>query len=290
MHIVLGATGHVGSALAQALLAHNEPVTVVTRDAHKTQALQTKGARVAVVDVLDTAALHRVFLGGTRVFVLNPPAPPSTDTVAEERKTLHAIVAALEGCKLEKIVGESTYGAQPDVSGQGVGDSSVLYEMEQALQAGPVPFSAIRAAYYMSNWDASLKTAREDGKVHSLYPADFVLPMVAPHDLGQFAAKLMLGSPAPSGPHFVEGPQRYTPADVAQAFAEALGRPVAVEVTPPERWEQAFKAQGFSDAAARSYAAMTRATLDHCERPDQPERGVVSLREYITALVKKSGA
>src|SRR4051812_46393442 len=129
MHIVLGATGHVGSALAHALLAQNEPVTVVTRDAHRTQAMQAKGARVAVVDVLDTAALHRVFLGGTRVFVLNPPAPPSSDTVAEERKTLHAIVAALEGCKLEKIVGESTYGAQPDPGGQGIGDASVLYDL-----------------------------------------------------------------------------------------------------------------------------------------------------------------
>jgi len=287
MHIILGATGHVGSSLAQALLARNEPVTVVTRDASKAEPLKTKGAHVAQVDVLDTAALHRVIAGGHRLFVLNPPAPPSTDTVAEERKSLYAIVAALEGCKLEKIVCESAYGAQP---GNGIGDLGVLYDMEQELQAGKVPVSAIRAAYCMSNWDASLETARAEGKVHSMYPPDFRLPMVAPHDLGQFAAKLMLGSPAPSGPHFVEGPQRYMPADVAQAFAEALGRPVAVEVTPPEQWEQAFKAQGFSDAAARSYAAMTRATLDHCERPDQPERGVVSLREYITALVKKSSA
>lgn len=288
MHIILGATGHVGSALAQALLAHNEPVTVVTRDAHRTQALQTKGARVAVVDVRDPAALHRVFLGGKRVFVLNPPAAPSTDTVAEERESLHAILAALEGCKLEKIVAESTYGAQP---GDAVGDLGVLYEMEQALAAGTAPFSAIRAAYYMSNWDASLKTAREEGKVHSMYPAYFKLPMVAPHDLGQFAAKLMLGSPAPSGPHYVEGPDRYSPADVARAFSEALGRPVRVAETPPSQWEQAFKALGFSDAAARSYVAMTRITLEErYELPDKPERGVVTLGEYIGGLVRKSAA
>jgi uncharacterized protein YbjT (DUF2867 family) len=285
MHIILGATGHVGSALAQALLAHNEPVTVVTRDAHKTQALQTKGARVAVVDVFDTPALHRVFMGGTRVFVLNPPAPPSTDTVAEERKSLRAILCALEGCKLEKIVAESTYGAQ---AGEGIGDLGVLHEMEQALGAGQVPFSAIRAAYYMSNWDASLKTAREEGKVHSMYPPDFKLPMVAPHDLGQFAAKLMLGSPAPSGPHYVEGPQRYSPGDVARAFSQALGRPVEVAVTPQAQWVPAFKALGFSDAAARSYAEMTRITLEDKYEPEKPERGAISLGEYVTALVKKS--
>ena len=288
MHIILGATGHVGAALAQTLLAQNQPVTVVTRDARKTQALQNKGARVAQVDVFDTLALNRVIQGGTRLFVLNPPAAPSTDTVAEERKSLRAIVAALEGCALEKIVGESTYGAQP---GSAVGDLGVLYEMEQALGAGPVPFSALRAAYYMSNWDASLKTAREEGKVHSMYPRDFKLPMVAPHDLGEFAAKLMLGSPAPSGPHYVEGPQRYSAADVAAAFSAALQRPVAVVETPPAQWEQAFKSLGFSDAAAKSYVAMTRITLEEkYELPDKPERGVISLNEYINALVNKSSA
>jgi uncharacterized protein YbjT (DUF2867 family) len=285
MHIILGATGHVGSALAQALLARNEPVTVLTRDAGKTESLRSKGARVAEVDVFDTPALHRVFQGGRRIFVLNPPAAPSTDTVAEERRSLRAILAALEGCRPEKIVAESTYGARP---GEGIGDLGVLYEMEQALQAGPAPFSALRAAYYMSNWDASLKTAREEGKVHTMYPPDFTLPMVAPHDLGEFAAKLMLGPAESSGPHYVEGPARYSSADVAAAFAEALGRPVEAVQTPQAQWVPAFEALGFSQAAARSYAAMTRTTLEDKFEPQRPERGAISLRGYVTALVRKS--
>ncbi|MGF6346613.1 NmrA family NAD(P)-binding protein [Variovorax sp. W2I14] len=286
MHIILGATGHVGSALAQALLARNEPVTVVTRKAGKAESLKTKGAHVVEVDVFNTAALHRVIEGGHRLFALNPPAPPSSDTVAEERKSLNAIVAALEGCKLEKIVCESTYGAQP---GDGIGDLGVLYDMEQALrQTGAAPVSAIRAAYYMSNWDASLATAQKEGKVHSMYPPDFKLPMVAPHDLGEFAARLMLGAAEASGPHYVEGPERYSPGDVARAFAQALGRPVEVVVTPPEQWEQAFRSLGFSEPAAKSYVAMTRLTLESKEEPERPERGATSLEEYISALVRKS--
>jgi len=286
MHIILGATGHVGSALAQALLERSEPVTVVTRDAHKAEALRTKGAHVAQVDVFDTHALHQVFRGGKRVFVLNPPAPPSSDTVAEEHRSVRAIVSALEGCKLEKIVAESAYGAQP---GEGIGDLSVLYDLEQALAAGPVPFSALRAAYYMSNWDTALETARKEGKVHSMFPADFTLPMVAPHDLGQYAAKLMLGPAESSGPHHVEGPERYSAGDVARAFSEALGKPIEVVETPREQLEQAFGKLGFSDAAAKSYAAMTRATMDqHYEPASKPVRGTISLRDYIGRLVNKS--
>ena len=285
MHIIIGSTGHVGSALAQSLLARNEAVTVVTRDAGKAEPLKTKGAHVAQVDVFDTAALHRVIKTGQRLFVLNPPAAPSTDTVAEERRSLRAIVAAIEGCTLEKIVAESAYGAQP---GDGIGDLGVLYDLEQALRAGNAPFSAIRAAYYMSNWDASLESASKEGKVHSMYPPDFKLPMVAPHDLGEFAARLMRGPAQSSGPHYAEGPERYSAGDVAQAFAEALGRPVQVAVTPPVQWEQAFRSQGFSEAAAKSYAAMTRITLETKEEPEKPERGTTSLREYISALVKKN--
>ena len=35
MHIILGGTGHMGSATARALLDKGEPVTIVTRDPSK---------------------------------------------------------------------------------------------------------------------------------------------------------------------------------------------------------------------------------------------------------------
>jgi uncharacterized protein YbjT (DUF2867 family) len=283
-HVVLGATGHVGSALVSALLAQGEEVTAVTRGGAHAEALARQGANIAEADVFDVPSLRRVVAGGKRLFLLNPPAPPSTDTAAEEQRSLDCILEAIEGLPLEKIVAESTYGAQP---GDRIGDLDVLYRMEQALAAQPVPVSAIRAAYSMSNWDASLETAQSKGELHSMYPPDFELPMVAPRDLGEFAARLMLGEARSSGPHYVEGPQRYSPGDVAAAFAHALGRPVKVVVTPPDKWEQAFRALGFSEAGARSYAAMTRVTLDEKEEPENSERGATSLDEYISALVKK---
>jgi uncharacterized protein YbjT (DUF2867 family) len=135
MHIILGGTGHVGSAAADALLARGQAVTIVSR-----------------------------FRQGNRLFLLNPPAPPSTDTAAEERKSLASIFRALEGSGLEKIVALSTYGAQP---GSRIGDLGVLYEMEQGLANQPVPATIIRAAYLMSNWELSLPTARWSARTTS---------------------------------------------------------------------------------------------------------------------------
>jgi uncharacterized protein YbjT (DUF2867 family) len=285
MHIIVGATGHVGSAVARALLARGERVIVVTRDAAKARSHERQGAHVAEVDVHDVDALRRVYRQGRRLFMLNPPADPSSDTDAVERKSVAALLAALEGSGLEKIVAESTYGARP---GHAIGDLSVLYEMEQGLAAQSIPSTILRAAYYMSNWDSALTTAREDGVVSSFIPADTKLPMVDPRDIGEVAARL-LTEPAQSGLRYVEGPEPYSPADVAAAFAAALQRPVAVAVVPREQWVQTFRTVGFSERAADSYARMTATVVDErLAAPETPMRGSTSLQSYVMDLVRQS--
>lgn len=184
----------------------------------------------------------------------------------------------------QKIVAESTYGAQP---ADAAGDLGVLYDLEQGLRALDLPVSILRGAYYLSNWDASLKTARDEGVVHTMFPGDFVMPMVAPEDLGHVAAKLMLEPAQRTGIHYVEGPARYSPDDVAAAFAKSLGRKVEAVATPRDRLQPAFEAMGFSKEGAASYAKMTRLTLDADFRTEtEPVRGVVTLQAYVDALVK----
>jgi uncharacterized protein YbjT (DUF2867 family) len=282
MHIILGGTGHIGSALAETLIKKGESVTIVSRDPKKKQEWEQKGATVAIADVLDVNALREVFDLGIKLFLLNPPAPPSTDTVVEEQKTLQAILTALEGSAIKKVVAESTYGAQP---GDGLGDLGVLYEMEQTLAKMNIPSSIIRGAYYMSNWDMSLKTAQEEGKVYTFYPVDFKLPMVAPRDIGNIAAQLMLEPISQTGLHYVEGPETYSAKDVAAAFSTALNRVVEPVEISEDHWMSALRDVGFSELAAKSMAAMTHLTLEGPEEPEHPIRGATSLEEYIKQLV-----
>lgn len=280
MHIVLGGTGHVGSAVAGALLSRGEPVTVATRDASHAADLQRRGAEVAEVDILDTTALRAVLRRGKRAFLLNPPADISTDTDEEERRTVAAILAALEGSGLEKVVAESTYGAQP---GRRNGDFGPLYALEQGLAALPIPATIQRAAYYLSNWDAQWDTARETGKLQSFFPPDFALPMVAPQDLGEMAARFMTEPAERAGLHYVEGPRPYRISEVAEAISKSVGREVEVDTVPRADWRGTYRDLGFSEAAAESYAEMTAITLDSAEFPDRPVRGSITLREYFAS-------
>jgi uncharacterized protein YbjT (DUF2867 family) len=286
MFIILGASGHVGSAAARHLLDAGQPVTAVIHDPAKAADWDARGAKAAVVDMHDSDALRTVFRTGERAFLLNPPADVSQDTDREERATVRSILEALQGSGLEKVVAESTLGARP---GERCGDLGVLYDFEQGLAAQPVPASVQRAGYYFSNWDAQLDEARQ-GRLTTMLPADFQMPMVAPADLGRAAARRLL-EPLRSGERVsVEGPARYCAQDVADAFAEALGHSVMLSVTPRDQWVDAYKALGFSDVAARSYANMTAASLDGgFPAPAETEHGPTTLQRYIRDLVAQDG-
>ena len=115
--------------------------------------------------------------------------------------------------------------------------------------------------------------------------------MVAPADLGTVAARLLTVEADHEGLRHVEGPARYSPADVARAFSQALGRDVRALETPRSEWVGAFKALGFSAVAVASYARMTAVTLDEPYEPaEAPERGLTTLVEYVAALVGQGAA
>lgn len=286
MYIVMGATGHVGSAVAETLLARGERVAIVTHQPEHADSWHDTQAEILEADANDVPSLRDAFKQGRRAFLLNPPADIKTDTDTIERRTAANILAALDQSGLEKVVAESTAGAQP---GDGIGDLSILWELEEGLRGQAIPAAINRAPYYFSNWDEQLAAVRETGTLHSLYPADLLLPMAAPRDLGKAAAERLASPLTDVGVRYVEGPDRYSASDVARAFAEALGRDVEVVVTPRDQWVSAFRNLGFSEPAALSYARMTAVSLDSgFDQDERPIRGSTTLKDYIRQLVAKS--
>jgi uncharacterized protein YbjT (DUF2867 family) len=287
MNIILGGTGRVGSAVAKALLKRGKAVTIVTRNARHASASKLEGARIIEVDIRDVSGLHDLFCSGRRAFLLSPPADPATDTDVEERSNVAAIIQALKGSGLEKVVAASTYGAMP---GERCGDLTVLHEFEEQLRAQPIPAAINRGAYYMSNWDGMLEAVREHGTLQSFVPADLSIPMVAPSDVGEAAAQRLIDPEEDVELRYVEGPKRYTPQDVADAFAQALGTNVRVEAVVPTAWEETFIRLGFSESAAKSYACMTRTVVNETAKPENPVCGSTTLQDHVRSLVERTSS
>ena len=74
MHVVLGATGHVGAVVVRTLLERGERVLAAVH--HKATAgdLRQAAAEIAAVDFGDAGALRETLRRGRRASLLNPPA------------------------------------------------------------------------------------------------------------------------------------------------------------------------------------------------------------------------
>jgi uncharacterized protein YbjT (DUF2867 family) len=282
MYVILGASGNIGSAVIDTLRRSGEKVIAVVHSAQKAAAIEQDGVEPFVADVADTGLLRSILQKGRRAFLLNPPADTGRDTNAEELKTVRSIAAALQDSGLEKLVVASTYGA---LDGDGIGDLSVLYEFERLVKASGIPAAINRGAYYFTNLDMLLQPAKETGRLPTPFPADMKIPMVSPRDLGQAAAARLESPVDDVGIDYVEGPERYSFADVAKTLSSRLGLPVTVETIPREKFEEYYLGLGFSWAAARCYAKMTEVTIDTgFEMPERRHWGRMTLDQHLGAL------
>jgi uncharacterized protein YbjT (DUF2867 family) len=284
-HAILGGTGHIGAALSTALLQKQQKVMIIGHDPAKAAEWIVKGAAYEVADIRDTARLKELFGQAERLFVLNPNAAPDKDIDAVEREQIGSILNALEGSELKKIVAASTYGAQP---GDHIFDLGALYELEQGLAKLDIPLAVIRSAYYMSNFDQAIPAVREKGELTTLFPADFKLPMVAPADIGAFAAKLMLDDR--TGLFFLEGPETYSNQDVAETFGKLLHKTVNVVTIPEAGWKDFLIKGGFSEKAAASFANMTRLTISQQSEIPTAQHGPTTLFHYLEKQLQVNGA
>src|SRR5579885_2927634 len=72
-YVVKGATGNIGRALAQALLAQGHKVRAIARSRDKLQELARLGAEIVSASVDDENAMLRAFSGARAAFILIPP-------------------------------------------------------------------------------------------------------------------------------------------------------------------------------------------------------------------------
>jgi len=248
MYAIMGITGQIGGVIARTLLATNQPVRAVVRDAGKGQVWSEHGCEVALAKIEDAASLAAAFRGAEGVFVLVPSNFDPLPGFPEARAIGNTLRTALAQANPARVVYLSTIGAQAS-------EPNLLTQhtiIEKAIARLPMPVTFLRPAWFMENssWDAA--PAKNQGVIPSfLQPLDRPVPMVATADIGRVAAGLLQF--AWSGRRVVEleGPHRVTPNDIAATFAKLLDRPVRMEAVPRESWEALFKSQGMKNPVPR---------------------------------------
>jgi len=190
MYVVLGASGNTGHIVAKNLLARQQKVRVVGRNAAHLQPLAAKGAEIFVGDVSDAGALSQAFDKADAAYVMIPPELKSDDIRGFQERVSDATVAALKNSAVKHIVLLSSIGA--DKAG-GTGPVAGLHSFEEKLnQLDGANVLNLRAGYFMENTLPQAGVIRATGAVIGPVRPDLKLPMIASQDIGAAVADALL--------------------------------------------------------------------------------------------------
>lgn len=284
MFVIAGVSGHVGSVVAASLLAKQEKVRVLVRDAAKGEAWAGKGAEVVQASLADAAALTRAFEGASGAFVLVPPNFATDDFPAYARGVSDAIVSAAKATKLPHVVILSSVGADLDHDN---GPIKVLHYLENALRGTDSVVTAIRAGFFQENVGMAIGAAKGMGMYFNFGTShDYPIPMIATRDIGELAAERLAARPSASEIIDLHGPA-YSHGQVAEKLGAAIGKTLQVVDIPQAGWVDALLQGGVPRHFAELYAEMYGgfASGQIAPRGDRLVQGHTEIDEVIRQMV-----
>lgn len=220
--LVTGATGRQGGAAARHLLARGFRVRALARHPDHAEAhlLARKGAQIVAGDLEDPPSLAAALEGVQGVFSVQDVVEHGFE--GEIRQGRNLIEAALEA-GVPHVVHASLAGVSRDTDHPLAPSKRAV---EDFLRASGLPFTILRPVALMENFGASSGEIGA-GVLGIPLPPHKRLQMIAADDVGAFAA-LAFAEPAEwMGRELdIAGAELAMP-QVAEVFAEALGREVA---------------------------------------------------------------
>lgn len=290
MITILGATGKIGGAAAEALRERGISTRAVVRDRAKAKRLESIGCEIVVADMLDRTALSHALAGADAVLGLCPISPKTENVQDDAARLTESLAEALRTARPRHAVVISDYGAHLP---SGTGITLLFHRLEARLASLPVTMTFLRCAEHMQNWARQLPTALKTGTLPTLHhPIAKTFPTVSAFDVGTIAAELLANPPRHEKPRtlHVEGPVRYSSIDVARAVETVVEKPIAAAALPREQWEAALRGGGVDGTYARAVVEMQDAhnagQID-VEPGGEVVLGTTGIAAVLAALAKR---
>jgi len=270
MYVVLGASGNTGHVVAKNLLARQQKVRVVGRNAAHLQPLAAQGAEIFVGDLTDASALARAFQHAESAYVMIPPNVTSNEPRAFQDRVSDAISKAAKDAGVKNIVSLSSIGADKS---SGTGPVVGLHELEEKLnQIDAANVLHLRAGYFMENTLPQAAAIRKIGFAVGPIRPDLKLFMIASRDIGRAAADALLrlnfhGKQT----HELHGERDLDYTEAAAIIGKSIGRPDLRYVqAPDDQVRAAMVEMGMSASLARLILEMAAALNSGEMRPLEP--------------------
>ena len=265
-YVIVGASGHTGSIIANSLLLKGQKVRVMGRDAGRLQRFVRKGAEAFTADVSDAAALTKAFSGARAAYLMLPPVSSRED---QERQN-DAIAKAVKESGLRYAVHLSSWGAHVP---EGTGPVAGLHSSEQKLNAiSGLNVLHLRAGYFMENHLAAISMIHGMGMFGGALLPDLKQPMIATRDVGDYAAQRLLDLDF-SGKQTREllGERDLSMTEATAVIARGIGKPeLRYEQFPYDRVQQVLTQMGIPPKTAAQYIELYKAINAGVLVPQEP--------------------
>lgn len=207
--LVTGATGTVGKALVDQLLAAGQQVRAGVRDP-SARGLPS-GAEPVRLDFSQPATAAPALAGVDRVFLMRPPA------ISDVRAAMGPFVATAAAAGVRRVVVLSVLGVNPAMP---------HWRLERMVHAAGLPMTALRPAYFAQNLITAFGRDVRDRSQLALAAGSGKVSFVDTRDVAAVAARLLTGQQEHPGALTLTGPQALSFAAAADLLTAELGRPI----------------------------------------------------------------
>src|SRR5262245_6804238 len=282
MIAVIGATGNTGRAAVKELQALGENPLSIVRNADKAREVLGAGARTAVAEITDRAALEKALKGIKRVFVVTGHNP---QTGEQQINILAAAKAAGAELFVKVSGGRAVVGAGAEsVVGRG------HHAIEEAIRKSGLAWVILSPGFFMQNTLAQAQSIKSEGKLVQAYPKDLPIAFIDVRDTGAVGARI-LRNPGPHvGKTYAFTGARTNFDEFAKVFSDVLGKPVTYVGANLDEAAQGMKARGMPDWLVGHMVAMGRAGAEGAFSNENtgPIRDIVgrpplTTREFVEA-------
>lgn len=233
MHLIVGATGSMGTHLTRSLLAAGERVRVFTRDPSRATAFASQGAEVVRGDLRDAASV-RMAMQGVRAVVsashsiLGRGANASRIVDDAGQRTL---ITAAKETGVEYLVFTSALNAS---LAHPVDFWRTKARIEQVVRESGIPFTILQPSAFMEvhAYDLIGKNVQLGKRVPLFGAANNPRNFVAAADVAEVARHALVGSRFIGQTVTIGGPQNLTSREVAAVFERVSGKPAAILHVP----------------------------------------------------------
>jgi uncharacterized protein YbjT (DUF2867 family) len=258
----MGATGNIGSKLANILLDKGEKVKVIGRSAERLKPFVDHGAEAAVGDVSDVGFLTNAFKSANAVFALIPPAYTAKDFRGYYNEIGANIVKSIQESGVKHVVFLSSHGAHLS---EKTGPVKGLYDVEQQLNhLADVNILHLRPTNFMENLLANIGMIKNMGMNGGGVKGDIKISMIATKDIASVAAEHLLKRDfSRKAVHELLGERDVSMEEVTKVFGKKIGKPDLRYVQfSPEEEKKGLRDFGLSDDASDQLVELSQAMND----------------------------